>query len=80
MLVLIIKKLVTQRFLNQSQTKFEDLTPKQQELFNKGELYVVRIKAEKLGKDRFRLKNVFGSSDEIDILEEIYSRGFNQFT
>ena len=62
------KKLVTQRFLNQSQTKFEDLTPKQQELFNKGELYVVRIKAEKLGKDRFRLKNVFGSSDEIDIL------------
>ena len=63
------KKLVTPKFLNQSQTKFQDLTPLQQKLFNEGDLYVARVKTEYDPKTKtHKLKNVFGDSNKIDIL------------
>jgi len=63
------KKLVTPEFLKNSKTKLEDLTPEQRKLYNKGKLYVSRVKVVYNPKSGSRsLKNVFGDSDKIDIL------------
>jgi hypothetical protein len=63
------KKLVTQKFLNMSQTKLADLTPYQQKLFNEGNLYTARIKTVYDPKTKtHKLKNVFGDSNKIDVL------------
>ena len=63
------KKLVDQKFLNRSETNFEDLTPKQQKLFKEGKLFTARIKSVyDPVTETSKLKNVFGDSNMIDVL------------